>query len=70
MAAVSATADPLMPAKNMLAAMLTWARPPVMWPTRLFGKLNDLVRQLTFVHDVAGRDKEGDGHDGKTVQTR
>ncbi len=35
-AAVSASADPVIPANNMLATMLAWARPPLNRPTRAF----------------------------------
>ena len=37
-AAVSATATPVTPAKNMLAKILTYARPPLKCPTRLLAK--------------------------------
>ena len=34
MAVASATAEPVMPAKNIEARMATWASPPVIQPTR------------------------------------
>jgi hypothetical protein len=34
-AAQSARATPVTPAKNMLATMVTWANPPLRWPTML-----------------------------------
>jgi len=44
MPAVSATAEPEIPAKIMLARMFTWARPPVRCPTR--ASQNSMILRL------------------------
>jgi len=50
----SAVAEPDIPEKIMLAKMLTWARPPWIWPTMAFDKSTmRSVRRQAFINSPA-----------------
>ena len=70
MAATSAMATPVSPAKSVLATMVTCASPPRMWPTRTFENSTKRVGDARLVHERPGEHEQRHGHDGEAVAPR